>query len=150
MLKNGEYRKFIDLEKTQRDVDAKPPSDVLTLIRAEILCYRNQIRQGLTCLLENDLVAEAESVSLTFGGEALTCLAQVLYERQNMEQFNRILSKYGKFINGAVLIEKCIQPSSSMKDYSLFLSAILRQSDQMKKMTKLENALKVPYFNLFI
>ena len=54
-----------------------------------------------------------------------------------------ILAKFGHFIDGPAIINNCMKKDDTINDYAKFLAAIVRQSDQRKKLKQLELALKV-------
>ena len=50
---------------------------------------------------------------------------------------------YGQFLDGKILVEVALKEDRSVKDYSQFLCAILRESQKRVTMSKLSEALKV-------
>jgi len=143
LLENNDYRKYVDLVKTLGEVRSKPKSKCTTRLEAEILCFQKEIKAGMTCLLENDDPDEAENLSLKFGTEATTILALLYSERGDTDRFRNFLSRHGKFIDGNAVLESAIKADAQFCDFGQFLAAILRESEQRRKLAQLKNALKL-------
>ena len=78
MIESCEYRKFIDLVKLTEQLNSRPLTKEVLIIKAEILCFQDQARNGLKILLEKDFKQEAESLAVKRGRRAMTTLGKVL------------------------------------------------------------------------
>ena len=94
-------------------------------------------------MLDNDDPEEAENLSLKFATEATTILALLYAERGDTERFRYFISRHGKFIDGKSVLESAIKADAQFCDFGQFLAAILRESEQSRKLAQLKNALKV-------
>ena len=77
LIDNSDYRKFIDLAKLSGELSTRSPNKELLYIRAQILCFQDEIRSGLLLLLEKDFKPEAEILARKNGPRAMTTLGKL-------------------------------------------------------------------------